>query len=81
MTYLLKLLLYLDQLAQAVLWRDSGLTISSRCGLALRNPLAHNAGWRMLGRFLNRLQAGHCEMAIQGDIDRANTALKLLEEK
>jgi hypothetical protein len=78
-SYVLKILLYLDQLGEALLWRDSGLTISARCGLALRHPNEHNGFWRWLGGVLNRMERGHCEGAITNDAARAREALRILE--
>jgi hypothetical protein len=79
LSYVLKVLLYLDQLGEALLWRDSGLTISARCGLALRHPNAHNGAWRWLGGVLNWMERGHCEGAIANDGKRAREALRILE--
>lgn len=80
-TYIFKCLLYLDILAGSLLWRDPGMTISTRCGLALREPSKHNAPWRWLGRALNWLQKDHCEQAIQGDILRAQQTVNFLRSQ
>ena len=59
-------------------WRRSvPMTISSRCGLALRRgekrtPMA------LLGKCLNWLSKGHCEGAIKADIERCTWALQQL---
>jgi hypothetical protein len=59
------------------IWRDYDITISSMAGLAMRAirpPLwAH-----LLHVLLNRIQANHCELAIQADIERCQQALKML---
>jgi hypothetical protein len=78
-TYVFKVLLYIDMFIAALIWRDSGVTISSFTGLALQRstpPL-----WaRLLGGFLNRLQPGHCASAIIHDRARAHAALVILGE-
>lgn len=72
-----KVLLYFDIFIGACIWRDSNITISSFTGLALRNP--RPALWaQLLGGLLNTLQPGHCESAIQHDVQRAITALGIL---
>ena len=75
--YVIKILLYLDILFQSLIWRDPGITISARCGIAMRhgNPW----GWVILGRILNKIQSNHCELAIQNDRVRALQVLKELE--
>jgi len=76
--YVFKFLLYIDILFESLIWRDPGITISARCGLALRhgNPWF----WCKLGKALNWIEKDHCEMAIQNDIDRAEKAIKILKE-
>jgi hypothetical protein len=76
--YLFKVLLYLDMLIAALIWRDSGVTISAYAGLALRKQTPPI--WAIvLGRqILNRLQANHCELAITHDIERSREALLIL---
>ena len=76
--YAFKVLLYLDTFIAALIWRDSGVTISSYTGLALRRPTPPI--WAIvLGRWvLNQLQANHCELAIEHDIIRAREALVIL---
>lgn len=65
-TWVTKLLLGVDIFASTIIWGGFGITISSRCGAALRS--AHGPwAWRMLGEGLNRLSAGHCESAISHD--------------
>lgn len=76
-TYVAKVLLYLDIFIGSLLARDPDITISSYCGMALRNPNG-NRFLRGLGRALNTLQHGHCETAIAGDIKRAQLALTLM---
>lgn len=56
---------------------EAPMTISSRCGLALR------AGKRwtvlaLLGRLLDLVSPGHCSSAITADIQRAERAKALL---
>jgi hypothetical protein len=76
--YVFKVLLYLDVFVAALIWRDSGLTISSLTGLALRRDTPPI--WAIiLGRwFLNRLQTNHCELAITHDRARAKEVLAIL---
>lgn len=62
----------------SVLWsRDFDITISSQCGRYWRrgNPPLF---WSLLHRLLNVLQPGHCELAMAGDLARAQAAIKLL---
>jgi hypothetical protein len=76
-TFVGKALLAFDYFV-SVLWsRDFDITISSQCGLYWRrgNPPAF---WYALHAVLNTLQKGHCEQAIQGDLARAQMAIKLL---
>lgn len=59
------------------IWRDYDITISAQTGLAMRgvNP----PRWaRILGGFLNKLEANHCELAITCDYERAELAMKIL---
>jgi hypothetical protein len=76
--YVFKVLLYIDMFVAALIWRDSGVTISSYAGLALRQPTPPI--WALiLGRgILNKIQANHCELAIEHDIERAKEALVIL---
>jgi hypothetical protein len=78
--YWFKFLLYLDIFVGSLCARDPDITISSYCGLALRNP---NPGFwqriaRGLGHTLNFISKNHCEGAIAHDIVRANAAIKIL---
>lgn len=60
-----------------VLWdRDFDISISSTCGLYWRHdpPLF----WYLLHEMLNGLQKDHCELAMVGDLARAQAAIKLL---
>jgi hypothetical protein len=76
-TYAFLLVRAVDVLGCAWIWRQVDVTISSMAGLELRNPQPKT--WaKILGGALNWIQKGHCEMAIQGDIQRAQDALKLL---
>lgn len=75
--YIFKVLLYVDMFVAALIWRDSGVTISSFTGLALRKPKPPR--WAaLLGGLLNGLQPGHCESAIAHDLIRAKEALTIL---
>jgi hypothetical protein len=76
-TYVFKVMLYLDMLGCSLIWRDADLTISSMTGLALRK-LAVPRWAAVLGWVLNKLQPGHCELAIADDIARAKAALAQL---
>jgi hypothetical protein len=67
----------IDICAAGIFWRKYGCTVSALCGLELRKT---GGIWslRVLGRFLNWIQPGHCESAIVGDRARASAALQLL---
>jgi len=72
--YVFKVLLFFDIFVCALIFRDPDVTISSETGLAMRKP---NPPWwaKALSGLLNHIQTNHCELAIQGDIARAQTAL------
>jgi hypothetical protein len=70
----------IDILLCGWIWREYGITISSKTGLALRRP-SPPAWARVLGWVLNHIQANHCELAIAADTQRARTALVILEAK
>lgn len=74
--YVFKTMMYVDILGQSMIWRDPGLTISARCGLALRK--GYPWAWCALGKVLNRIVSNHCEKAIQHDIERAEKAIRIL---
>lgn len=76
-TYTRILATSVDILLAAAVWRQYDITISSHCGLALRNP-SGNRLLRGLGRLLNTIQRNHCELAIQGDMERAKEAITAL---
>jgi len=76
-TWVQKAMLAIDILVSTLVWGAFDITISSRCGLYLRQPQGP-AFWRGLGRVLNALSKGHCETAILNDGLRAQAALKLL---
>ena len=79
-TFLGKVLLAFDMFVCAVIWRDSGITISSMVGLAMRK--GDPVWWaRVLNWLLNAVEKGHCEMAIADDILRAQAAIAILTEK
>jgi hypothetical protein len=74
---MMKFLIALDMFACCIIWRDPDVTISSMCGLELRKPTP--AIWALvIGGALNKINPGHCESAIIGDIARAQSALILL---
>lgn len=75
--YVQKVLLYFDIFLSGVVFRDPNITISARTGLEMRKEKPPR--WaRVLNGFLNLFEKGHCEKAIQGDINRANQALRML---
>lgn len=66
-----------DVMCAWAIWREADITISAHCGLELRK--ARPARWaRWMGYCLNRLQTDHCELAIAGDMRRAQDALRVL---
>jgi hypothetical protein len=71
-----RVLLYLDIFLCSLLLASPDLTISSRCGLALR--AGHPWPLCGLGRALNWLAPNHCENAIANDIRRARVAIERL---
>jgi hypothetical protein len=78
--YVVLLARVVDIAFQTFIWRDYDITISAQCGLAMRQP--NPPLWaRVLSSVLNRLEPGHCELAILCDIDRAEQALRILTMK
>jgi hypothetical protein len=76
-TYPGKILVAVDMFVCSVIWRDSGITISSMTGLALRRPSPPR--WaKVLGFILNHIQENHTGLSIEGDIARAKAALVTL---
>ncbi len=75
-TYVQKLLLGLDMYVSLILFRDLDVTISSQCGLALREKRAGFLSW--LGGVLNKVSPGHTTWAMTDDVARAHAAIKLL---
>ena len=75
--YVVKVLLALDIFVSALCFRDSDVTISAETGLAMRRP---NPPWwaRALNWMLDTIQPGHCQNAIQWDIERAEAAIRYL---
>lgn len=63
-----------DILTFSLFQRQYDVTISSWCGLQLRDPSGNKFG-RALGRVLDHLQTNHCEEAITADMGRAHDAL------
>lgn len=78
--YVFRVLLYLDIFIGSLFARDPDVTISSYCGLALREnkPGLGQAFLRCLGRVLNFIVKNHCDHAIANDAVRAQQALKRL---
>jgi hypothetical protein len=66
-----------DIVCCTIIWRNYDVTISSMCGLELRKP---NPAWwaKILGGMLNKIQANHCELAIQADLLRATSTIGML---
>lgn len=76
-SYAVKSLIAVDMFACSLIWNDSGITISSMTGLALKKPTPPL--WaRWLGWVLNHIEEGHTTKAIQSDIARAKAALVIL---
>ena len=70
----------IDILCASWVWRDYDITISSMCGLELRKVAP--ALWaRWLGAALDRIEAGHCELAIQADLERSAQAQAILQQQ
>ena len=67
-----------DILTASIVWSTYDVTISSRCGWALRVPTRWNFLLCWLGVILNHVEKNHCELAIQADRDRALLALAFL---
>ena len=77
--YWFKVLIAVDIFACALLLRDSDLTISSDCGLALRATPDGTQFLCRLGRFLNAISKDHCETAIANDLLAAQQAVERLK--
>lgn len=78
-------LIEIDNAAAAVAFDgQTGVTISSRCGMAFLDDMrglprtVESRALRALGSELDAVQAGHCVAAILGDAARAQQALDLL---
>ena len=79
-TWVFKVLVGFDLFVCACVWRADDVTISSEIGLAMQRQ--HPPWWaRALNAMLNKIQKGHCQLAIQCDIARAEAALKYLQTK
>jgi len=76
--YVFKVLLYIDILIQSLIWRDANITISARCGIALKR--GYPWGWVKLGKILNFISKDHCEKSIHYDIKRAEETMKILRD-
>lgn len=62
----------------SVFWNKDDVTVSSLCGLALRQGRSYSLLGR-LGFVLNKIQTNHCELAIQADLSRAQSTIALLK--
>lgn len=80
-TYTHTIAVAVDVFTASILWNSYDVTISSRCGLALRGVGGHPEWMKSLGRLLNKIQANHCELAIQADMQRAKNAIAYLSQK
>lgn len=60
--YLINALVALDQLLNALTGGDPDETISSRCAKRRTQP-----GWRVLAAFLEWLEPGHLDRALEAD--------------
>jgi hypothetical protein len=86
LTYFKSVMLGLDDWGAAILLNRNDLCISAACGLVRTNcaaPLQLHA-WQkvfltVVGAALDYFFPSHCEGAIQGDINRANSTLALLK--
>ena len=67
----------LDLFIATAIKRDYGVTVSSWCGLTLREGNSSSPYWN-LGKFLNKLQKDHCELAMACDRERAEYVLETL---
>lgn len=84
-TYTHTILIGLDQFAAGLLFNRNDLTISTMCFLVMHGndaPLKLSERQRAflawLGPVLDKIQAGHCAGARQGDIERAKSTLTSL---
>lgn len=81
-TYSFTLAIAADVLTASILWNRRDVTVSSLCGLQLRRIANQEGGiWILvqLGRLLNKIQANHCELAIQGDLAEARETIQFLQ--
>ena len=78
-TYGFRVLMYIDDLICALIINRTGLSISAMTGLVLR----HSRPWWavFISNLCNLFQKDHCELAIQHDIEMAQLALDILNEK
>jgi hypothetical protein len=86
LTYFKSVMLGLDDWGAAILLNRNDLCISAACGLVRRNTILplelypwQQSFLRVVGAVLDYFWPGHCEGAIQGDINRANSTLALLK--
>ncbi len=93
-TYAHNVLIGLDCLGAALFFNKNDVTISSMCRIVqLYDAKAQSSAWqlrilnlhpvqvtilRWLAAFLDDLQKNHCALAVQGDLQRAESVKKLL---
>lgn len=80
-TYGGKVLLFIDDLLCALLWRNTGISISGMTGAYMRLP--NPPQWAVkLSRMLSKVNPpNHCEEARLGDIERMKESIEILEGK
>jgi len=66
-----------DLFISTVIKRDYGITVSSWCGMELRKKGSPTI-YSNLGKFLNKLQKDHCELAMAADRERAEYVLETI---
>ena len=93
-TYVHNILIGLDDFGAALLFNRTDCTISTMCRIVqLANTKAAGGAWALgalklhkwqlvflnwLAPFLDDLQTNHCALALQGDLQRANSTQSLL---
>ena len=77
-TYIIQVLLSVDQLAGVLFWKghDADETISTRLGRKVRDGRELNWFQSLLYRFLEWVDPGHCEQAIKHEIWKAKEYLR-----
>lgn len=72
-----KVLLFLDDFICAIVWRNTGISISSMTSLAFHKPIPPRwAVW--LHAILNTIQKDHCELAVENDAARLRESYFIL---